>query len=793
MPSESCPPHTLHPYPLRIGSRIDMARLRHALFLPLLALTLYCVPPAFAANTPALSIKQNNDEYLIPLGFFGGESTPIELHGAAAQAEIQLPISPRLQIHEAMLDMDYTNSISLIPRSLLAVTLDKRVLAQFPLKAAMPDNSAHINLPVESLYPGYRTLGFRAAQHYTDDCEDGGAPELFSQVDRTRSILRIKASPRPIRTSLARLEDIFDKRLWLKQFAVNIVSAETDAPQELLDAASLSAQAVALRLDFMPVRMNFSQAKRGEKATPTAAPPPENFPGLALPPGNDDVILLGTRDSLAPLVSEGLLKRINNGYIGIFQADKQASRAVLVISGLTLSQVKQAAGFLALRDMALPERAEVTIEDLRLPEGFQRAQQSVCPHNGCIYFSELGFENVTMHGMYPKPAELTFWAFPQMFGPQQSDFNARINFAYGAGFDKKSALNVLLNGQFIQAIHLGNIAGEQFREARIKIPVAALQDGRNVLSFAPTVIGQDVGGRCIHIFTENLFVSLLKDSRIELPPMDGFMRLPDLNLFARSGLPYTLKADAQGTKLLVLNKDEHTLSAALTLLGKLAQITESTLTGIELFNTLQPSDKAENLLVVGSAASLNAEFKNEVSAFLPKVHWQTLQLGAYPPGLQASASAWSTRLLQWLKNPSEGILQQREAHPANAEAKLIEGLGQSSAAVQFHSTHTRGLITLFTAADAERLQTGLDRLVTHETWAELKGNGMLWDPSGEAVSHSYPSTHVFVGNIPNSARMTLFFSDRSWLVISLALLVVLILGVLTWVILRRRAKRMGES
>lgn len=758
-----------------------------------LAVSILFVSNTLNAADPVLDVTQVNDEYSIPLGFFNPDSRPIELHGASAEALLQIPVSPRVQIREAVLDMVYTNSIALIPRSLLAVTLDKRVLAQLPLKGSTPDNAARVTLPIDRLHSGYRTLGFRAAQHYTDDCEDGGAPELFSQIDSTHSILRFKATPAPIKPSLARLDDVFDKRLWTKQFSLNVISAEASNAPEVMDAAGLVAQAATLRLDFLPTRVNFSKAKRSENTIIAAGKSPPNFPGLSLPAGDGDVILLGTRESLAPLISENLLKRITSGYIGIFQADQQSTRAVLVVSGANLEQLKQAATFLALRDIALPDRSEVLIEDLVVPKGYQRTLQSECANEGCVNFSDLGFVNATMHGMYPKPVDLNFWAFPQMFGPQQREFNATINFAYGAGFDKKSALNVLLNGHFIQAFHLGNIAGEQHRSATIKIPVAALQEGRNVLSFAPTVVGHELGGRCILIFTDNLYVSILKDSSIDIPPMDGFMRLPDLNLFARAGLPYTLKADAKGTKLLLLNDDEHTISAALTLLGKLAQIGETTLTGIEFFRDQQSLGQAQKYLVVGAAPDLTAEFKDEVGAFLPKVHWQTLQLGAFPPGIQANADAWFTRLSNWFKNPTQGLLQQAKALPASAEAKISEGLGLSSAAIQFQSKHTNSLITLFTATDSPLLREGLDRLVTHETWAKLQGNGMLWNPSGESVANSYPTTFVFVGNIPKSAQVTLFFSERSSLTIALALLAVLTLGTLTWVILRRRAKRMGVS
>ncbi len=136
------------------------------------------------------------------------------------------------------------------------------------------------------------------------------------------------------------------------------------------------------------------------------------------------------------------------------------------------------------------------------------------------------------------------------------------------------------------------------------------------------------------------------------------------------------------------------------------------------------------------------------------------------------------------------MVQQR---PVSAEVKLSEGLGQSSAAVQFQSTRTKGTITLFTAADSSLLQAGLDRLVHHSTWAELEGNGMLWDSTGNTIGTSYPSTHYLLGNAPKSARLPLFLGDRTWLTVSLALFAIFALALVTWLILRRRAARMGVS
>ena len=749
-----------------------------------LLLTLTSFPLAAA---PRAVISESADGFIIPLHVLQGSSMPLDLRGAEARKSLSLSVSPRMSITSAELELVYTNSISMQPRSQLAITLDERILAQLPLKAEQPDNAARISLAAQHLNPGYHELGFRAAQHYTDQCEDGSAPELFSQIDVQQSQVRIQATRNPIQPSLARLDDLFDSRLWLNQYPLSVITAETG----LLDASALAVQGAALRLNFMPVQVSVSPAsvRHNDSSSSSINPSTANFPGLVPPSDNtSDIILIGSKQALTPLLAPAVLDDIQGAYLGLYPLDSDPSRGVLVISGLDLQQVTQAARVLALKGLALPDRPSIQISELNLPQGFSRLlgrtnTSTPADENGWISFDRLGFNTTTLHGMYPRPAELNFWAFAEMFDPRQRELIAELTFAYGAGFDKKSALNIFLNGQFIQALHLNDPHGAQQWRARINIPIAQLQAGRNTLSFAPSVIGQDVGGECRPIFTDNLYVSLASDSRIALPPSGGFMRLPDLSLLSRTGLPYTQAADGLGSGLLLLGDDAPTHSAALTLLGKLAQVNKAALTGLRISRDLGELNGISNLLLVGDPGRLMEPMQREVSAFLPRFRWQTLVVGNREQRLPLS-------LQNWLSDLSLSPLNERTSTPVSASVQLDSSLGRSTAAVQYPSEHTGGTITLFSAANSQQLQASMNQLIGFETWGALNGNGMLWSPSGEPLAFSFPVTHRYVGDIAPTTKLSLLLTDRLWLLVSLALGVILLTSFITWFLLRRRAKRL---
>ena len=494
-------------------------------------------------------------------------------------------------------------------------------------------------------------------------------------------------------------------------------------------------------------------------------------------------MLLGTRDQLAPFVSPDILARIKEGYLGLFRSDQDPTRFILVISGTIPAEVRKAATVLNLPGLALPERQDISVSELHLDEGFLRTQPAQI-EKGWISFAELGFRTTSMKGMYPAPAQLEFWAIREMLDPARPYIELQLNYAYGAGFDKKSSLNVILNGQFVQALPLQDKHGEQVFRAKVRIPVITLRPGLNQLRFEPSLIGLDVGGYCVPIFTENLRVSIFEDSRLELPPPADYMRLPDLGLFGKTGLPYTRLADGKGVGVLVGDMKPETLGSALTLIAKLRQTHKAPLTAVRFITSMEDTQGLESLIVVGSVSALPAAIREEMTAFLPGQRWQTIQIGSHKD------IDLNTGVKRWIEQPLTPFMQLTQVDmPATAILSLSEGLGASAALVQYVSSE--GLpVTVLTAADPLHLAQGAARLVEHATWGALQGSALLWNMDGQVLAQATPIHHSFIGESPAVSPVSYLMSYRPWLAALVVLALIVLSAALGWWLLRQRARRL---
>ncbi|MDM7322353.1 MAG: cellulose biosynthesis cyclic di-GMP-binding regulatory protein BcsB [Gammaproteobacteria bacterium] len=756
----------------------------HALLAACFWASLSCSTTWAQALQP-LRVEQVEGEYRIPLGWLNNQHhAPIELRGAESRHILKLPISPRLAIQEAKIEMVYTNSISLLPRSQLALTLNDRVLAQLPVKADQPDHAARITLPLDGLAPGYRELGFRAAQHYTNECEDPSSPELYSQIDTEKSVLRVKTTRRAFKPSLARLDDIFDRRLWLDRYTLHILlPPQAMQQEELRQAAAQLSQSIASVVDYLPVSIQLQELKPSMPQEDQASSA-RRFPGVNLPDTAWDAVLLGTRDQLLPFLSAKQAAQIKSGYLGIFHSDQDPTRYILLVSGTTAAEVRDAATLLNLPGLALPDREEIQLAELKLEHGYKRKQPPQV-EKGWITFDQLGFHTTSMKGMYPPPARVEFWAFREMFDPARPFIELQLNFAYGAGFDKKSALNVLLNGQFIQALPMQEKHGDQVFRAKVRLPTVSLRPGMNELSFEASMIGEDVGGACEPIFTDNLRVTIFEDSRIELPPISDYMSLPDLGLLGKTALPYTRLADGHGVGLMLSDLSPATISSALTLLGKLRQVHKAPLISLRILSPTDDLTGLEGLIVIGPINALPESIRTGMTAFMPHQRWQTLMIGS------KIETDMVTGVKRWVQDPLIPLVKLSEVTtPAVAEVNLSEGLGQSAALVQYVTDN--GLpVTVLTAADHEHLVGGAARLVEHSTWGALGGSAMLWSMDGEAIAKAEPVTHSFIGEAPSVSPVSYLLSDRPGLAIAVAIGLITMLALFTWFLLRQRARRLN--
>lgn len=496
---------------------------------------------------------------------FMPQPQPINLRGANGEESLSLPISPRLQIRRAVLHLFATNSLSLLsPRSQLQVRLDGKVVAQIALDPKLPQIQAQIDLPVRLLTTGYHSLTFAVAQHYTNDCEDPSAAELWTQIDTAQSWIALDASLRDVHPTLAKLPVVFDPKLWGSHTLTILAAGGVDAA--VLRWGALASQAVALYLGYAPLQVRFAQAQVAAQAAPGDT-------ALRLHPSlvaQGDAVLVGTREALRPYLSDALAARITGPFLAIEPLNANTGRYVLIASGLSAGQVDVALRTANLLDYPYPDTVDAVVKSLELPALPDNPGPRMVYPNQAVPFSRLGFRTANFSGMYGQK-ELEFTLPPDLFAPDNAFVHLKLRFAYGAGLREDSVLNVLLNGRFQSAIALSARNGGYFRDYDVAIPLTSFKPGRNVLTFSAAMMPL-ITGRCIAINTDNLRLTLFADSRLELPDAAHIAALPNLDLFARTGFPYTHKAYGAGDVFAIARADGAQAAAAWMLAAKLAQV-----------------------------------------------------------------------------------------------------------------------------------------------------------------------------------------------------------------------------
>lgn len=699
---------------------------------------------------------------------------PLMLRGANGQETLILPIARRLAIRRATLHLVAMNSSALLSRrSQLVLRLEDRIIAQIGLQGDLPQIHARIDLPPALLQPGYHRLTFAVAQHYTDDCEDPAAPELWTQIDTAQSWIELDGDLARWQPRLSEAGDIFDPKLWGRH-RVTVLYGGTPTPMTLRWGA-LAAQGAALRLQYAPLAVE-AMAPRVTAADP-ASGLPWRIDTRAIP---GDALWVGTTAQLAPLMQPDWVAQIRGPFLALLPLDPSHTRFALVISGRTSDEVDIALRAWTLLNYPYPQTDSAVVRAVALPKLPDYPAPNQLYPNQATSFSQLGVPTTVFEGMYGN-ADLSFSLPPDLFAPDNAMVRLHLRFAYGSGLREDSVLNVLLNGQFQTAIPLSARTGGYFQNYEVLIPLTSFRPGLNTVRFEATMMPR-VSGRCVALNTENLRLTLYDTSWIELPHAAHLTRLPDLELLQRTGFPYTRAPYGAQRAVLVTSSDDATMSAAWTVVAKLAQLQKVPLLNLQWY---QRADmllrRPQDVLVVGPATGLPPIIRDALPLRLG-----TLSIAPYPIAVRPAIvgeMGWLRRVTRWLGSK----LSLTDTVPEQPQTVWMTqrgiGLGAQAALLQSQwPDHPRAL-TVFTAEHASTLKRQVHGLVTPELWTQLRGNVVLWQEKRLATQQA--GSQYTVGQAGLTSRIGFVLSRHPMFWGVLVAVLVLALSALTLRLLMR--------
>lgn len=728
--------------------------------------------PTPAATDPAVrAAGVLHDRVERTLAQISGDARPIRLESQRGERIVNFPLSLRQQPESLTLRLRVTSSSALAAdRSQLVVRLNGTTVGQIAHQAGRQLSIVELPLPARALKFGdYNELAFIGVQHYPTNCEVPDAPELWQEIDSLESRLVLDYRKQPVRSSVGNLDDIFDAKTWSDPHFTLFLAGEVKTPA-LLRASAAVARAASLRLRYQPTLFFKGELAAGAGATDG------RFPGL--PPGfAGDAVVIGTQQALAKHVRESVLQAINGPTLAVYADDRDPTRAVVLVAGVTADDVETAArALLASRGTPLPQGGAVGVKGVKMATAERDAAVRGINAGETRSFGQLGSGTLTSNG---EAIRVDFRLPSDLYPRQRANVELELHLAYAAGLAGDSGLNIYLNGAFAAAVPLNNARGERFLAYRVALPLSVFQPGRNALRFEPmmrsSVVGECAprGGR--------FPITLYADSTIKIPEASHYVRLPDLSRVRDDAFPYLAWPDGRSAAVRLLDTDKTTLEAAWTLVGKLAQVRGVSAEQIDI--GLGPF-KDRDELVVGALDKLPADLA-AAAPLDPRAPGRVgLPGDLLAPSVAEVKLTWVERLLGAQPSRPKPVLADAPPTQLDTAGRPAGDLG---VLMQMRAPGTDRSMVLVTAG-AEHLAARVRTLVGYPVWNQMRGDVMLWRDDERSVYTQQVGAHWTLGDASYADRAEYWFSSEPWRLVAAAAAAVVVLAWAVWLLVRRRAR-----
>lgn len=688
----------------------------------------------------------------VPLANFMPREETVALNGAADEYRLSIPYTSRIRIRDAVLDLRWTNSISLLEgRSQIKVSLNGEALGQAPLKPSEPEGRLQVNLPAEQFREGYNDLLFKVSQHYATECEDPTAPELWTEIDPVESKLRIDYELAQVRPSLAEIEHLVSPMGTVGGYPLTVLYRQGDeVGGRLTEIGARVAAGMALRLKYVPMAVN--AASLALARTPDGIPPGTIWLDESL---DTDVVIIGTRKSISGAVPEDVIAEITSAYLGILPVSNQPGRFALLVSGVTAEDVSRAAAAFSLADLRLPDRRSTLVGDVAFPELPAYAHSNALQAQRQYRFGALGMKTTTLGSGSPDRVSFEAWVPPDLFVPVDANLEMHLHMAYGAGGSASSSLALFINDDFVSAIRLASPEGGVFRDYTLLLPATWLQPGSNRIEFRSFVKPEGQGNTCFAPSDRGLMVTLFDDSWLALSAARHHVSLPSLSLTARTGFPYSSPADGAALHIALTQNNDAVRAAAWTLFAKLVQQAGAPLQAASFGPAEAAGDR--HALVVGALGSVPRRLL-EAAPVRPGLNTKLVaEVLSMPEGKRLNPT-----LTTWLP-PGRMVSDDVQSLSMPAVVDLSAALDDTSWLLQFESPDTASrVVTLATAPTSSGLLEGIHDLVRHERWGSLAGSVAAWRTDDRLVA-SAVGQRFTLGDVDLQTRASLFFTERPML------------------------------
>lgn len=671
----------------------------------------------------------------LPLAALRPEQGAIRLNGAKATESVSFAVAPQADIQSARLILRHASGRAQEgAKPQLRLDLNGRFIAQVD---GVTERAAAVNevvLDPALVLSGFNTLRIDAVQRYTYGCQDPDAAELWTDIDTSRSYVEVVYARHNFAGSLADLNTLITAGVGGVD-NLGILVGDGQMTAETLRWGAIASQAVANRLAYrLPAISRFEASALADAAQ------------------GSDLVAIGTPEQLAGIAPVALADlKGEDSWLSISRSPVDPSRFIIIAAGRTPAAIEGAVRALSMSDFPLSDTNAMVLAPTEVPTGAILPNKQLLRSDAKYTFRDLGLGNASVLGKqrgevgleFELPADLRFRA--------KSEVLFSLDFAYGAGLDDKSVVNIVVNNEFQRAVRLTNPDGEVTPGYQIRLSTAALRPGRNRVDFQ-VELSTEAEGECSTGSMRHLAFILKDTSTMTLPPAEQFIELPNLELLSEAGFPYS-GLQANKFAILATDTDSYTAAAVWTLGAKLGQIHGAVFTDTDFgFGLVLPD---AHTLVVGARTSLD---------------------GFLPSELSMSSDLTGGSI--------DGFKRDFKTVDLGDNGLLIAGQSPE---------HPGRLVTLVTAESGPQLVASTRSLVQPSHWTQLKGGSAVWRNNAATIVTQDSSATFEIGNMKPAemARMKTGRASWGWILTIAAVLFALASGLA--LIARYMRDRMNEK
>jgi cellulose synthase (UDP-forming) len=679
----------------------------------------------------------------------------IELHGIDSNHSIYFTLPQTHVPRSAKIHVSYAFSPSLLPAlSHIKLMMNGTLFATIqPTPNGSGGTSTQIGeaefaIPPELMVHN-NALTIQFIGHYVMVCEDPSNTTLWARVHRS-TYLDIQGDQLPLADDLKQLPMPFLDPAVVQPLSLPVVFASAPS-SKAIQAAGIVTSYFGMISESRPVRFPVHIG--------------------TLPAGNAIVI----SDNAANLPAGLNMPLVDQPTVAMRTNPNDPYGKVLVIAGQDSEQAIRAAQAVAMHTDVL-QGSQTTVETLNLPA---RQGPDTAPRWASIDQTVALWDYATadsLQGDGSAPLSVYFRLAPDVFYNERPNAVLRLAYRYNPiPIGPISSMQIRVNNAFLGSVPLvpGQEASRRM-QLDVPVPVVNLRPFSNSLSFDFTFQLLKKSG-CQDTTPVNMQGAILRDSYLDLRGYPHYAPMPNLEIFANAGFPFTRFADLnQTTVVLPPTPTEQEIEMFVTLMGHFGRQTgypalRVTVAGAE---ALQPGARSD-FLVIGtgddqpafdrlvnnlpvSLHSGKVQVHDTAGFFLPLHHaWWKVQSGEHNESGELVASGAPDAVMEGIESPYD-----------MPESKSLVAIHIKDAA-----TFEPFMKTFLYVQQASDIQG---------TVSLLLGTRFQSFRIGASVYH--------VGVLPWWTRLTLWFMEVPWLAAVVILVLAFLLAIWTRQWLRQKAR-----